>query len=88
MKHSSCSGEYPATVPGVKRGLKVARCSQRKAALGTDQSPALVSMVLSRQMKSQPCLDKLAAFINALVVSEQKPEKQNGRPTVEASRTA
>lgn len=68
----SCSGEYPATVPGVKRGLKVARCSQRRAALGTDQSPSLVSMVLSRQMKSQPCLDKLAAFVNALMVENAK----------------
>lgn len=39
------------------------RASQNRAAQATGQSPALVSMVLNRRIKSQPCLDKLAAFI-------------------------
>lgn len=72
MKSSSCSGEYDATVPGVKRGLKAKRCSQRRAALGTGQSVALVSMVLARKMKSQPCLDKLAGYVNALPMPGKK----------------
>jgi len=58
------SVEYPATRSGVKRGLRALDCSQNRAALDTEQSPALVSMVLSKKAKSQPCLDKLAAYIN------------------------
>lgn len=66
------SVEYAATVPGVKRGLKAARLSQRKAALATDQSPALVSMVLSKNATSQPCLDKLAALIKKTLVERER----------------
>lgn len=67
------SPEYSATVPGVKRGLKRIGASQNRGASATGQSPALVSMVLNRKMKSQPCLDKLAAFIaDELVALEQK----------------
>jgi len=62
VKHST---EYKATIAQVKRGLQRIRSSQNRAALATNQSAALVSMVLSRKVKSQPCLDKLAAFINA-----------------------
>lgn len=57
------SPEYPATPAGVKRGLRAIGYSQRRAAFATGQSTALVSMVLARKMKSQPCLDKLAALI-------------------------
>lgn len=66
------SVEYPATVPGVKRGLKAKGCSQRKAALGTKRSVALVSMVLAGKAKSQPCLDDLAAYVNALPMPAKK----------------
>lgn len=66
MKHST---EYPATILGVKRGLRAIDCSQNRAAQKTEQSPALVSMVLSKKAKSQPCLDKLAAFINAQIAT-------------------
>ena len=59
------SPEYPPTVAGVKRGLKAVNYSQRRAALETDQSPSLVSMVLNRQMKSQPCLNRLHALITS-----------------------
>jgi hypothetical protein len=55
--------EYPATVAGVKRGLKAIGYSQGRAADETDQSRSLVCMVLSKTAKSQPCLDKLAALI-------------------------
>lgn len=58
------STEYPATIAGVKRGLRALACSQNRAALDTEQSPALVSMVLSKKARSQPCLDRLAAYIN------------------------
>jgi len=61
MKYSV---EYPATRTGVKRGLRARKVSQNRAAIETAQSPALVSMVLSGKARSQPCLDKLAAFIN------------------------
>jgi hypothetical protein len=68
------SVEYPATIPGVKRGLKAISYSQGRGADETAQSRALVSMVLNRKAKSQPCLDKLAALINRVVatVSEAK----------------
>lgn len=59
------SVEYPSTRGGVKRGLRTLKCSQNRAAAATGQSPALVSMVLSKKAKSQPCLDKLAAYIHA-----------------------
>jgi hypothetical protein len=59
------STEYRATIAQVKRGLQRIGSSQNRAARATAQSAALVSMVLSRKVKSQPCLDKLAAFINA-----------------------
>jgi len=64
--------EYPATIPGVKRGLKDIGYSQRRAAIATGQSTALVSMVLSRKIKSQPCLDKLSTLIN-LVCAKPEP---------------
>jgi hypothetical protein len=57
------SVEYHATIPGVKRGLKAIGYTQSRGALETGQSPALVSMVLAKKVKSQPCLDKLAALI-------------------------
>lgn len=66
------SVEYPATVPGVKRGLKAIGYSQGRAADQTEQSRALVSMVLNRKAKSQPCLDRLAGLINDVVASERK----------------
>lgn len=59
------STEYPATIAGVKRGLRAIGCSQNRAAVETRQSPALVSMVLSKKAKSDPCLKKLAGYINA-----------------------
>ena len=63
------STEYPATIPGVKRGLRALECSQNRAAIDTGQSPALVSMVLGKKAKSQPCLDKLAAYINGRIAA-------------------
>jgi len=57
------STEYPATITGVKRGLKAIGYSQNRGAKETDQSAALVSMVLAKKVKSQPCLNKLAALI-------------------------
>jgi hypothetical protein len=57
------SVEYPATVSEVKRGLKAIGYSQRRAAMATAQSTALVSMVLAKKVKSQPCLDRLAGLI-------------------------
>lgn len=68
------SVEYSATVSGVKRGLKAKRCSQKQAALATGNSPALVSMVLAKKARSQPCLDELARYLNAL----PDPERMNG----------
>ena len=64
--------EYPATVTGVKRGLRVIGYTQMRAAEETEQSPALVSMTLTRKAKSQPCLDKLANLI-ALRLAEVTP---------------
>jgi hypothetical protein len=75
MSASMSSVEYPATVPGVKRGLKAIGYSQKRGAEETDQSPALVSMVLAKKAKSQPCLDRLAALI-ASKVMEQEREQQ------------
>ena len=66
MKRST---EYPATITGVKRGLRAAGCSQNRAAAATSQSPALVSMVLSGQAKSAPCLQKLAEYINRILLA-------------------
>jgi len=60
MKHST---EYVATPASVKRGLRRIQYTQLRAARATEQSPALVSMVLSGKVKSQPCLDKLASLI-------------------------
>lgn len=57
------SVEYPATIIGVKRGLRAIGYTQDRSAKETVQSPALVSMVLAKKAKSQPCLDKLAALI-------------------------
>jgi hypothetical protein len=72
MCPSMDSIEYPATVAGVKRGLKAKACSQGRAADDTGQSRSLVSMVLSRKATSQPCLDKLAAFVTALPMPAKK----------------
>jgi hypothetical protein len=66
------SAKYPATPSGVKRGLKSAKLSQRRAALATDQSPSLVCMVLKGDVKSQPCLDKIAALINKTLVERER----------------
>ena len=65
MMNRARSGESPTTPAGIKRALRAAGYSQRRAALETGQSPALVSMVLARKVKSRPCLDKLAAIIAA-----------------------
>jgi hypothetical protein len=64
--------EYAATTSGVKRGLRAAGLSQRRAALATSQSPALVSMVLAKKAKSQPCLDKLAALIARTMAAREQ----------------
>lgn len=61
----SHSGECKPTAGQVKRGLRRIGYSQARAARETEQSQALVSMVLNCQMKSQPCLAKLAALINS-----------------------
>lgn len=61
MEHSA---KYPATVLGVKRGLKALKRSQRQGARATGRSVALVSLVLSKKVTSQPCLDDLAAWLN------------------------
>lgn len=58
--------KYPATVAGVKRGLRQLRRSQNQAAAAVGKSPGLVSQVLgpSHMTKSQPLLDALAAWLN------------------------
>ena len=56
--------EYPATIDGVKDVLRALDCSQNRTAADTNQSPALVSMVLSGKAKSDPCLKRLAKYIN------------------------
>ena len=60
MKHST---EYVPTRSSVKRGLRSIGYTQRRAARETEQSPALVSMVLAGKAKSEPCLLKLAELI-------------------------
>jgi len=57
------STEYPATVSGVKRGLRALEMTQGAAAEQIEKSPAMVSMVLAKKAKSQPVLDLLAALI-------------------------
>jgi hypothetical protein len=59
------STEYAPTVAAVKRGLRAIGYTQDRAARETEQSPALVSMVLNRKVKSKPCLQKLAGLIKA-----------------------
>lgn len=66
------SVEYPATVTGVKRGLKAIGYSQGRAADETGRSRALVSMVLTKKAKSQPCLDDLAGLINRVLVESAR----------------
>lgn len=60
MNHST---EYRPTPFQVKRALRALKITQTEAARATRQSNALVSMVLNRKALSQPCLEKLAAFI-------------------------
>jgi hypothetical protein len=57
------STEYLATPARVKPGLRRIHYTQLAAARAIGQSPALVSMVLRGRVKSQRCLDKLAALI-------------------------
>ena len=70
------SVEYPPTRSGVKRGLRAIKCSQNRAAAATGQSPAIVSMVLNGKAKSQPCLAKLAAYINSQIAATVPVEAQ------------
>ncbi len=67
------SAKYPATRTGVKRGLRVLRISQALGAKAIGKSEALVSLVLAGKVVSQPCLDKLAAYIAA-----QQQARRNG----------
>jgi transcriptional regulator with XRE-family HTH domain len=60
MSHST---EYPATVSGVKRGLRALGLTQSEAAERIGKSPAMVSMVLAKKAKSDPLLKMLAALI-------------------------
>ena len=66
---------YPATVSGVRLGLKAIGCTQTEGARQTQQSEALVSMVLTKKARSQPCLDKLAAYINAQLARNGGPPR-------------
>jgi hypothetical protein len=65
--------EYPKTPAGIKTGLRAIGYSQYRAARETEQSPALVSMVLAKKAKSRPCLQKLAALIAAKL--KEAPER-------------
>jgi hypothetical protein len=58
---------YHARRRRVKKQLKTLKISQRRAALQTHQSPALVSMVLADEEHSLPCIERLEAFIAGLV---------------------
>jgi hypothetical protein len=57
------SAEYHKTPADCKRGLRAIGWSQRRAAVAIGKSPAMVSMVLARQAKSQIVLDRLHALI-------------------------
>lgn len=75
--------EYPKTVPGIKRGLRAIGYSQSRAATETDQSPALVSMVLAKKARSQPCLDRLYELIaKTLQGSKKVRSKKTSAPVV------
>ncbi len=87
--------EYPATRAAVKRGLKRIGYSQLQAARATQQSPALVSMILAGKAQSRPCLEKLARLIaeqltptlssnsHAAVLSQRENEKTSSESVPE-----
>jgi len=57
------SVEYPKTPTQVKRELKKLGISQTEAAEAIGKSPAMVSMTLNGNAKSQPILDALKVLI-------------------------
>ena len=75
MKHST---ESIATPAQMRRGLRRIGMTQLAAARAIGQSPALVSMVLRSKVKSQRCLDKLAALIRATQAAQENGDTYAG----------